>query len=64
MAGPHSTENGLQDSQFTVLELVATDQELKLYAPCLIQVQKRRDGKGYRIVRKALHTVPLPIGEE
>ncbi len=64
MAGPHSTENALQDSQFTVLELVATHQDLKLYAPCLIQIQHRRDGKGYRLVRKPLHTVPLPVGEE
>jgi hypothetical protein len=30
-----------------------------LYLPCLIQMQFRRDGKGYRIVRKELFAAPI-----
>ena len=62
MAKPHSTENKSQDFQITVMEQVHSSHDLDLYQPCLVTVQFRRDGKGYRVLSKPLHTVPAPKG--
>ena len=62
MAELHSTETNSQDFQIIVMERVHSSHDLELYQPCLVTVQSRRDGKGSRIFRKPLHTVPAPKG--
>ena len=63
MAKPYSTENKSQDFQIVVMERVHSSHDLELYQPCLVKVQFHRDGKGFRIISKSLHTVPAPNGE-